>query len=154
MTQLDASSNEVTTLLEPRVIDVPAQVEPDPEYAPGGFHDRRQKREYPPDGYAPGKALHHEIREALAGDSEGDFEGACTWEAVRALLADRDALAADAARYRVLRARGRCDSKHGAGVVVGDRLEATVAFRYWCTPEQLDSALDSLSSGVIELVPR
>lgn len=26
---------------------------PDPDYLPGGFHDRRLKREYPPDGYAP-----------------------------------------------------------------------------------------------------
>jgi hypothetical protein len=40
---------------------------------------------------------HDAIRKALAGDSEGDFESACTWEAVRALLADRDALAAQGA---------------------------------------------------------
>lgn len=52
--------------------------------------------------------------------------------------------ALDAARYRKLRDAGRCDSKHGTGLSVGDRLTARVAFRYWCAPEELDTAIDAM----------
>jgi hypothetical protein len=55
--------------------------------------------------------------------------------------ADQDR--ADALRYRLLRERGRCDSKRGAGMVLGGVLKADVAFRYWLTAEALDAALDA-----------
>ena len=47
-----------------------------------------------------------------------------------------------AEKYFLLQRRGMCDSKHGNGLVIGDRDKATVAFRYWCTPEQLDALLE------------
>jgi hypothetical protein len=49
----------------------------------------------------------------------------------------------DAARYRHLREHGRCDSKHGHGLVLGGRDKASMAFRYWGTPEELDRSVDA-----------
>ena len=50
----------------------------------------------------------------------------------------------DAARYRLMRAHGRCESKHGAGFVIGDTFKAKVSFRYWVSDSELDAILDAV----------
>lgn len=56
---------------------------------------------------------------------------------------DIDKYRADAARYRWLRSRGAAHSKmSSSAVILKDKLNAKMAFRYWCTPEELDTAID------------
>ena len=87
-----------------------------------------------------------------------DYIAAANPSAILALLnaldsatareAELSAAMEDAERYRQIRECGYCDSKHGNGFALdsGSRLKAVFAFRYWCTPEELDSKLDAFRS--------
>jgi hypothetical protein len=51
-----------------------------------------------------------------------------------------------AARYNWLRTNGQCHSKQSSGALINDPnpLRRIVAFRYWCSPDQADRAIDEI----------
>lgn len=48
----------------------------------------------------------------------------------------------DARRYRWLKEHGYANEKNASKAIIGDRKKAKVAFRYWCSPTELDSLID------------
>lgn len=53
---------------------------------------------------------------------------------------------ADAERYRWLRDNGYVNEKTPSRAIIGNKLKATIAFRYWCSPEELDKLIDEKKS--------
>lgn len=48
----------------------------------------------------------------------------------------------DAKRYRWLKDHGYANEKNASIAVIGDSRKARVAFRYWCSPADLDALID------------
>ena len=48
----------------------------------------------------------------------------------------------DAKRYRWLKNHGYANEKKASIAVIGDSRKARVAFRYWCSPADLDALID------------
>lgn len=70
---------------------------------------------------------------------------------------DLDQLRADAQRYRWLRSGRQLRQGQDTGVglrqIARDPLRALMTFAYWCSPAELDAAIDSASSAKCDEAP-